>query len=209
MIHIAITDDHPLVLEGLKNILAQEEDFRIEACYVDGSSTLTGLQASNPDILLLDINLPDVNSIDLIEKAKSLCPNMKIVILSVHNEFAVINSVLEKGANGYIQKNASSAEIVTGIRRVINGKRFLCSQSSTVLQKKQEEGLQTIPKITRREREILIEASKGLTTTEIAEKLFISHHTVESHRRNLIEKFESKNLSTAIKLALEYGLIRE
>lgn len=209
MINIIITDDHPLVLEGLKNILTHEEDLHVVGCFPDAGSTLTALQNTYPDVLLLDINLPDVNSIDVIEKILAIRPDMKIIMLSVHNEFAVINSVLGKGAHGYIQKNASGSEIIEGIHQVIQGKRYLCSQSKVIMQKKEEEGLRTVPKITRREREILIEASNGLTTVEIAEKLFISPHTVESHRKNLIEKFEAKNLSTAIKLALEYGLIRQ
>lgn len=209
MISIIITDDHPLVVEGLKNILNNEVDLQVTTCFSDGRSTLAALQEYSPDILLLDINLPDMNSIDIIESLMAIRPNMKIILLSVHNEYAVINSVLGIGAHGYIQKNATGSEIIQGIHHVLQGKRFLCSQSKAILQKKQEEGLKSVPKITRREREILIEASNGLTTAEIAEKLFISPHTVESHRKNLIEKFEVKNLSTAIKLAFEYGLIRQ
>ncbi|QQT24627.1 response regulator transcription factor [Sphingobacterium spiritivorum] len=209
MIEIMITDDHPMVLEGLKNVLATEDDLNLAACFTDGASLISGLKKKQPDILLLDINLPDINSIELVAKLKSAHPEMKIIALSVHNEFAVINSMLTEGASGYIQKNASGAEIITGIQTVYNGGRFLCAQSKLIMDKKTAEGLRNVPKITRREKEILQEAAKGLTSTEIADVLFISTHTVESHRKNLIEKFKVKNIASVIGLALEYGLIRK
>ncbi|SUJ03914.1 Transcriptional regulatory protein uhpA [Sphingobacterium spiritivorum] len=146
MIEIMITDDHPMVLEGLKNVLATEEDLNLAACFTDGASLVAGLKEKQPDILLLDINLPDINSIELVAKLKSAHPDMKIIALSVHNEFAVINSMLTEGASGYIQKNASGAEIITGIQTVYAGGRFLCAQSKLIMDKKTAEGLRNVPK---------------------------------------------------------------
>lgn len=209
MIKIMITDDHPMVVEGLKNALTIEEDFEIIDCFTDGASTFEGLVHTTPDILILDINLPDINSVEHVAKLKALHPDMKIIALSVHNEYAVINSILSEGASGYIQKNAAGHEIIAGIHQVYLGKKFLCSQTQQVIEKKTSDELRSVPKITRREKEILQAAAKGLTTPQIADLLFISPHTVESHRKNLIEKFKVKNLTTVIKLALEYGLVRE
>lgn len=209
MIDIIITDDHPLLLEGLKNVFAAEKDLMVKACFFDGKSTLEGLKNSTADVLFLDINLPDINSIEVVGQIKSTYPEMKIIILSVHNEFAVINSMLQEGADGYIQKNASGTDIITGIHTVLEGTTYLCTQTRQIMDKKQQEGLKKVPKITRREKEILQQAAKGYTTIQIADILFISPHTVDSHRKNLMEKFEVKNLTTVIKLALEYGLIRE
>lgn len=208
MIKIAITDDHPLLTAGLKNILSNEKDLEVVGCFADAQSMQQYLSSAAVDILLLDINLPDANSMDLLADLRSSYPEMKIMMLSVHNEYAVINSVLNQGANGYIQKNSSVEEILEGINSILAGNRYLCSQTKIILQQKQIDGLHRVPKLTRREKEILGEAAQGLTTPQIAEKLFISPHTVESHRKNLIEKFSAKNLSSAIKLALEYGLIR-
>jgi DNA-binding NarL/FixJ family response regulator len=208
MIKIVITDDHPLLMEGLKNILAQQHDFEIVNCYSSSSDLFLGLKKDQADILLLDINLSDSNSLDIIEELIRAYQNMRIIMLSVHNEFAVINSALQKGAYGYIQKNANINEIILGIETVLRGGKFLCKQTKSVMDKKNQSELKVIPKLTRREKEILIEASSGLTTPQIAEKLFISPHTVESHRKNLIVKFKTSNLTTAIKLALEYGIIR-
>lgn len=208
MIKVALTDDHPLLLEGLKNILSQHEDFSVVGCYSSSNELFTGLETQVLDVLLLDINLADGNSIDLIKPIIKKYPAIRIIMLSVHNEYAVINSALEEGAMGYIQKNASIEEIVLGIQTISTGKKFLCSQTKSIVEKKNKTGLNSVPKLTRREKEVLIEASSGLTTIQIADKLFISPHTVESHRKNLIVKFKTTNLSIVIKLAIEYGLVR-
>lgn len=209
MIKVAITDDHPLLLEGLKNILGNSNTIDVINCFKSVSEMNAGLAKQAVDILLLDINLVDTNSIELIKPLKKKYKNLQIIMLSVHNELPVINSTLTEGALGYIQKNASVSEILEGITTVYSGERFLCSQTKLVLEKKSADGLNQVPKLTRREKEILAEAAKGLTTNQMAEKLFISPHTVESHRKNLIEKFQTSNLSSAIKLAIEYGLIIE
>lgn len=209
MIKVAITDDHPLLLEGLKNILGSSNTIDVIDCFKSVSEMNAGLAEQAVDILLLDINLVDTNSIELIKPLKKKYKNLQIIMLSVHNELPVINSTLAEGALGYIQKNASVSEILEGITTVYCGERFLCSQTKLVLEKKSADGLNQVPKLTRREKEILAEAAKGLTTNQMAEKLFISPHTVESHRKNLIEKFQTSNLSSAIKLAIEYGLIIE
>lgn len=209
MIKVAITDDHPLLLEGLKNILGNSDTIDVVDCFKSVSEMNAGLARQAVDILLLDINLADVNSIELIKPLKKKYSNLQIIMLSVHNELPVINSTLAEGALGYIQKNASVSEILEGINTVNLGKQFVCSQTRSVLEKKSPDGLKQVPKLTRREKEILAEAAKGLTTNQMAEKLFISPHTVESHRKNLIEKFQTANLSSAIKLAIEYGLIIE
>lgn len=209
MIKIAITDDHPLLLAGLKNILSKEELLEVVGCYPDAKTMNTELATTAVDVLLLDINLPDANSIELIKPLRLKYPQMRIIIISVHNEYAVINSVMQEGAQGYIQKNASVEEIVNGIEQIIKGNKFMCSQTKSIIDKKSKDELKSVPKLTRREKEVLAEVALGLTTVQIAEKLFISPHTVESHRKNLIEKFGAKNLSSAIKLALEYGLIRQ
>ncbi|HBV16669.1 response regulator transcription factor [Chryseobacterium carnipullorum] len=208
MIKIAITDDHPLLLEGLKNILSQQENFAVVGCYSSARELFTGLESQILEVLLLDINLSDGNSIDLIKPILKKYPDTQIIMLSVHNEFAVINSTLEEGAMGYIQKNALVTEIISGIQTILRGERFLCPQTKKIVEMKTNSGLNAVPKLTRREKEILMEASLGLTTIQIADKLCISPHTVESHRKNLIVKFKTTNLSTAIKLAMEYGLVR-
>jgi len=207
MIKIAITDDHPLLLEGLKNILNNKKSIEVVICFSCAKFLLNEISNYEIDVLLLDINLGDANSIEIIDKIKKLKPDLYIIMLSVHNELAVINSCLSQGVAGYIQKNASIEEIIKGIETVYDQKTYLCSQTKKIIAEKKDTDLNVVPKLTRREKEILIEAALGLTTNQIAEKLFISSHTVESHRKNLIEKFQTTNLSSAIKLAIEYNII--
>jgi DNA-binding NarL/FixJ family response regulator len=209
MINIAITDDHPLLSEGLKNILAQETFLNIVGCYPTAEALRNALNNTKIDVLLLDINLSDANGLELIAPLLKNNPELKIIILSVHNEYAVINSAFQEGAHGYIQKNASVTEILLGIQEILIGNKFRCKQTQLIVDKKNSIELKSVPKLTRREKEILAVAAMGLTTNQIAEKLFISPHTVESHRKNLIEKFRTSNLSSAIKMAYDYGLIRE
>ncbi|MDQ1150543.1 response regulator [Sphingobacterium zeae] len=209
MIKIAITDDHPLLLEGLKNIINAHEDFDVVGMYSSATELSKSIAVDMPMVLLLDINLPDANGIDLVKGLKENNNDLKIIAFSVHNEFAVINSILKEGADAYLQKNANGDEILTAISDVIAGKRYICEKTRTILNKKSEIGLKQVPKLTRREKEVLSFVAKGMTTHQIADALFISSHTVESHRKNLMEKFQTKSVTAAVKSALEYGLIRE
>ncbi|WP_104382146.1 response regulator transcription factor [Sphingobacterium sp. HMA12] len=209
MIKIAITDDHPLLLEGLKNIINTHEDFEVVGMYASAVDLFKNIASDAPLVLLLDINLPDANGIDLVKGLKESYKELKIIAFSVHNELAVINSILNEGADAYLQKNATGTEIIAAISDVLVGKRYICAKTQVILNKKTEAGLKQVPKLTRREKEILTFVAKGMTTNQIAESLFISSHTVESHRKNLMEKFQTKSVTAAVKSAIEYGLIRE
>ncbi len=209
MIKIAITDDHPLLLEGLKNIINAHEDFEVVGMYSSATELFHRIPADMPLVLLLDINLPDANGIDLVKGLKESNKDLKIIAFSVHNEFAVINSILNEGANAYLQKNSNGDEIIAAISAVLVGKRYLCEKTQAILNKKVEMGLKQVPKLTRREKEVLTFVAQGMTTNQIADSLFISSHTVESHRKNLMEKFQTKSVTAAVKSAIEYGLIRE
>ncbi|MEZ0451121.1 response regulator [Sphingobacterium thalpophilum] len=209
MIKIAITDDHPLLLEGLKNIINAHEDYEVVGMYASAADLFNHIESDHPLVLLLDINLPDANGIDLVKGLKENYKDLKIVAFSVHNELAVINSILNEGADAYLQKNAHGYEIIAAITQVLLGNRYICEKTQAILNKKTDTGLKQVPKLTRREKEILSYVAKGLTTNQIADALFISSHTVESHRKNLMEKFQTKSVTAAVKSAIEYGLIRE
>lgn len=206
MIKVYITDDHPIVLDGLKNLIESQKDMELKGVFTNAEDTLQGLTNQSVDVLLLDINLPDKSGIELSKELKNLYPELAIVILSVHNEKAVIGSVLHNKVNGYLLKNSASDEIIESIHQVILGKTYLCKQAQEIYYNS-DTGLETIPMITRREKEVLLLIAKGYTTTQIADKLFVSVHTVESHRKNLMEKFDASNIAMIIKLATEYKLI--
>lgn len=206
MIKVCITDDHPIVLDGLKNLIQSQPNLDLVGLFTNALDTLEGLKQNPADVLLLDVNLPDKSGIDLSGELKNLYPELMIIILSVHNERAVIGSALQNKVNGYLLKNSASDEIIEAITQVRRGQTYLCRQSQEIYASKAA-GLETLPVITRREKEVLGLIAKGLTSAQIADQLFVSNHTVESHRKNLMEKFDANNMSMIIKLATEYKLI--
>ncbi|MDR7131457.1 DNA-binding NarL/FixJ family response regulator [Algoriphagus sp. 4150] len=207
MIKIYITDDHPIVLGGLKNLIESKEGMQLLGLFSNANDTLIALKIEVPDLILLDINLPDTSGIELSKQLRESYPDLKIIILSVHNEKAVIGSALQNKVNGYVLKNSLGDQIIDAIHQVMNGELYLCEQSKAIYYNSDASEPNTIPIVTRREKEILKLIANGKTSTQIADQLFISPHTVESHRKNLIEKFGANGMSTVIKLATEYNLI--
>ncbi len=205
--NVYIIDDHPIVLEGLRNLLNQREEIFVTGAYATGSEAFEALKKETPDIILLDINLPDINGTQLCREIKEQYPAVRVIALSVHNERPVILSMLQQGASGYVLKNAIGKDIVDALWDVMMGKMYLCSGTREVLGSIDNAPIKEIPRLTRREKEILILIGHGKTTQQIAAELFISPHTVESHRKNLMEKFAVPNTAMVIKLATEYGLM--
>lgn len=206
MIQIAITDDHPIVLDGLKNLINAQADMQLNGLFTNGSDTLKALKQQVPDVLLLDINLPDISGIELSRQLREAYPALRIIILSIHNEKAVIGSVLKNKVSGYLLKNSAGDEIVEAIHRVMEGETYLCRQVREICDNQPGSGLNVVPIITRREKEVLSLIAEGLTSSQIADKLFISTHTVDSHRKNLMEKFQINSIAAVVKLATDYKL---
>lgn len=207
MIKVIIIDDHPIVLEGLKNLLAGADDMMLAGYFDNGKAGLEGVRSLEPNVVLLDINLPDIDGAEICRQLRKQDKDIRIIALSVHNERTVIKNMLNSGANAYVLKNSAGEEIINAIHTTLDGNNYLCRKTREIMSQVKDTDLAEIPRITRREKEILELVSQGLTTTLIAEKLFISIHTVESHRKNLIEKFEVTGMTAVIKLALQYRLI--
>ena len=207
MIKVIIIDDHPIVLEGLKNLLAGRDDMMLAGTFDNGKAGLKAIEELDPNVVLLDINLPDIDGAAICKQVRKQDKDIRIVALSVHNERTVIRNMLNSGANAYVLKNSVGEEIINAIHTTLDGNNYLCRKTKEIMAQIDENDLAEIPRITRREKEILELVSQGLTTTQIAEKLFISMHTVESHRKNLIEKFDVATMTAVIKLATKYGLI--
>lgn len=207
MIKVMIIDDHPIVLEGLKNLLSGREDMVLAGSFDTGKAGMQAIEHLEPNVLLLDINLPDINGAEICRQIRRQDKEMRIIALSVHNERPVIKNILQSGANGYVLKNSVGEEIITAIHTTLKGNNYLCNKTREIMSQLQDGDLVEIPRITRREKEIMELVSRGLTTGQVAEQLFISTHTVESHRKNLIEKFDVTSMTAVIKLATRYGLI--
>lgn len=211
MTTLAITDDHAMVVEGLKTMLNQVEDIQIIDAFYTVNDTLLGLKNKTPDVLLLDINLPDGNGIDLCKTLKETYKNLKIIALSNFEDIAFIKQIIKNGANGYLLKNTNKSELVEAIKTVKNDTLFLPETLKRLLLNdalgKPINSSFFVPNLTRREKEVLSLIVKEYTSEEIANELFITVKTVEAHRSNLIQKLSVKNVAGLVRVALEKGLV--
>jgi DNA-binding NarL/FixJ family response regulator len=171
---------------------------------MNAASCLAFLQQQQPDVILMDINLPDKSGIDLCKEVKAKYPTIQIVGLSSFNQQSFIQKMLDNGASGYVLKNATREELMEAVETVMQGRKFLSQEAVSTILKNEDS---KIPVITRREKEVLLLIAEGLTNHEIGDKLFISTTTVDTHRKNLMAKFEVKNTAALIRMAAQYKFI--
>ncbi len=202
MYRILIVDDHPLLSEGLKKLIKEYKLCDSPVSATDGKECIKKLRASDYDLILLDINLPDCNGIDLCLRIRSEFPSVKILALTSFGEFTIVRKMLDNGASGYLLKNSMPEEIVMGIEAVMQGEIFLCHEVDVLLKKESA----THVYLTRRETDILRLITEGLTNSEIADKLFLGEETVKSYRKNLLFKLNAKNTASLVKMAIEQKL---
>lgn len=205
-ISLIIVEDHTIFIEGLQTILQKEEGIMVKGTFTDGESALDFLQTEPVDIVFLDISLPGISGIDVCKTIKSLYKNTKIIALTNHTEKSIILNMLNSGADGYLLKNTSRNDLVVAIHQVTNGQFMMKSELQKVLFSNTAPGTD-VPRLTKREQEILQLVSDGSTTADIANKLFISTQTVETHRHNLMQKFKVNNSASLIKKAVSAGLL--
>ncbi len=198
-----IVDDHYMVIEGIRSLLQNETDIEWMGHAMNAASCLAFLKRQEPDVILMDINLPDKSGIDLCKEVKELYPAVAILGLSTFNQQPVIRNMMDNGALGYVLKNATKEELLTAITTLRMGKSYLCFEAVQSLRETSGKP----PVITRREKEVLQLIAGGLTNAAIAEQLFISIPTVNSHRKSLIEKFEAANTAVLIGKAIKGGIL--
>lgn len=211
MITVFIIDDHPMVIEGIKSLLGGSSFVSVIGSAIDGYQALEKLrrlskQDQEIEVALVDINLPDMNGIELCHQLKKEFPGIKVLGLSTFKERSYITRMLEAGASGYLLKNAAKEELEEAIQTVCRGKMYMSMEATATLTQSVANRSE-IPLLTRREREVLTLIAEGCTNNEIAAKLFISPLTVDSHRKNLLAKFQVKNTAAMIRFATEYKLI--
>ncbi|MBK6995501.1 MAG: response regulator transcription factor [Lewinellaceae bacterium] len=206
MIRTFIIDDHPMVLAGIKSLLADSSIVEIAGTATDGYNALEALKNSDAEVALTDINLGDLNGIELCGMLKKAKPGLKILGLSTFKERSYITRMLEAGASGYLLKNATKEELEEGITAAWRGRMFMSAEVSEVMTSPVAKS-SPLPLLTAREKEVLIHISEGMTNQEIASKLFVSPLTVDSHRKNLLAKFGVKNTAQMVKVALEHRLL--
>jgi len=210
MIKLLLIDDHPIVIDGIRTMLKDVEYLTIIGSCKNGKSALEFLQNNQPDIILLDISLPDINGLELCEAIRKMNKQVKIAALSSTNEAGIITGFLQRGGNGYLLKDMERDDFLAAIDRILEGKLFLShAANEKVLEQFQSvrSAMNNVPVVTRREKEILQLFSDGLKGPQIADKLFLSHYTVETHRKNLLKKFNANAMQMAIKIARDYRII--
>lgn len=203
MIQVAITDDHPLLVEGFKHLINSSGLAQIIWSAPNRNECLRRLAFQLPDVLLLDINLPDGSGIELCKEIVSLWPSLPIIALTSFGEYSVVKRMLENGAKGYLLKNAMPEEIITGIETVAHGETFLCHEIDVLI------GKQSVQQIllTQRETDILRLIIDGHTNPEIADKLFLGVETINSYRKNLLFKLDARNTAVLVRMAIEKKLV--
>lgn len=211
MIKLIIIDDHPLVADGIATMLKDESYLQIVASAKTGRQGLAIL-SEYPDceVILLDINLPDTDGLQLCEQIRQLYPNLKIIGLTSVNEAGIISQMIRRGANGYLLKDMEKEELLHAINRVLDGHVYLSKGANDkILQQLRELDINPhqIPMLTRREKEILSLLDQGLSSQEIASRLSLSIHTIDTHRKNMLQKLNVHNTPALLKAASKLGLL--
>lgn len=206
-ISIAIVDDHPVVIEGLKNLLEAEYGFCVKARFTTGGDLLSYLKDNTVDIVLMDITLPDGSGIHFCKEICRQYPEMKILAISNLSERSIIRQMLQSGAHGYLLKTATAKDILECIQYALEGGTALSSEVKAIMAGPELGTTTDTPNLTKREKQILQLLAEGKKSAQIAAELFISPLTVKTHRATLLQKFQTNNIVTLIKLAKEYQLL--
>lgn len=204
MIKVIQVEDHCIVTEGIRGFINSEDDMTCLATCASGESLLKTLNSSQPDLILMDVNLPDTTGIELCKQVKDKYPAVFVLALSINNQPGIIRKMTENGAAGYVLKDASRQEIIEAIRTVAKGKTYYSRSVSIALRRPDAVDL---PPLTRREREVLELIADGYTNPQIAESLFVDVTTIDFHRKNMLSKYKVKNTAALIKVAVSNNLI--
>jgi DNA-binding NarL/FixJ family response regulator len=200
--------------EGLKTLLETEEDLQVCGKAGTAAETLEKLADCKPEVLLLDINMPDRSGMDLLPDLHKQFPELKIMALTMHNDESYITTMLGQGVQGYLLKNTGKEELVTAIRTIQEGKTYICQEAADTMRRglvnaRKAAEAPTAPKISRREKEVLRLIMDECTTQEIAAQLFVSEKTVESHRAALLTKLGARNTAGMVKAALQWKILED
>lgn len=209
MIRVLLADDHKMFVEGLYSILSHEEGFKILGQASDGLELMELLKTNQPDVIVLDINMPRMDGIESASRIVKDYPDIKILIVSMFRKSVMIERLMKIGVNGYILKDAGKKELLAAVRSVAMGTDYFGEEvKEKIIESIQRRDNGEI-ELTEREIEILEQIAKGYTTNQISENLFISPHTVETHRKNLMNKAQTNNVVKLINWGRENEWLRE
>lgn len=211
-IDIIVVDDHNIFLDGLTALLKEIDHVNLKGTFTNGHEALNHIRHHNTDIVITDIDMPVMDGIELSKIIKATSKECKIIVLTMHNNSRAITKLLDIGAEGYILKNTGKRELIKALDAVISGHSYFSEEVKATYMESRIKGKKAASnavqhKLSKREIEIVKLISEELTTNEIAEKLFISESTVETHRRNILNKLNVRNTAGLIKLAIQNNLI--
>lgn len=205
---ILLVDDHQLVLDGLKSIFEGDNALEIVGVANNGQEALRYLKHVKIDLVLTDINMPEMDGVQLTKEIRSKKLPQKVIVLTMHNEKSLIKELMEVGADGYLLKTSNQQEMIAAVKAVLDGKKYFSSEVTLSLLSDDQSAMQNDYDLTQRETEILQLIAEGFSNKEIGEKLFISHRTVDTHRTNMMKKLEVKNIAGLIRFAIQNNIIQ-
>ncbi|MCK5237058.1 MAG: response regulator transcription factor [Deltaproteobacteria bacterium] len=212
-VKIFIVDDHPLMREGIKNILIKNSTYTVIGEAENGEEALNGINKLRPDIVFMDIGMPNMNGLEAAKRITKEFPETKIIMLSMHSEQHHVMDALKAGAMGYVLKGSDSSEVLESVEKIMDNKRYISPAiedqvfNNLVKVAQKEQVTEPFDSLTSREKEILKLLALGVKNEDIANKLFISSHTVKSHRTNIMKKLDIHDLSGLTRIALQKELI--
>jgi DNA-binding NarL/FixJ family response regulator len=214
-VRIVIAEDHTILREGLRSLLSSDPSFEIVGEAEDGREAIKCVEKFRPDLILTDLSMPRMNGMEAIKEIKRQSPKTKVLVLTVHKAEEYILATFRAGANGYLLKDSTHAELVMAVKKVLSGKQYISPEISEKVIEGYLEGKKTLKSqtswetLTQREREILKLIAEGYKNKEIAEDLCISVKTVEKHRANLMEKLDLHSIQALTAFAIEKGLVTQ
>ena len=209
MITIIIADDHPVFRKGLRDIIGEDANFKIAGETGDGNCVLAIVQQLKPDVLLLDLNMPGTNGLDIAAKIRDQKIPVKIIVLTMHKEEGIFNKAMDIGVSGYVLKESAVQDIIESIKAVVNDDYYISPAISQYLLKRKEKTDSRLDKnpalkdLTVSERRVLRLIAENNTSKEIADQLFVSTRTVENHRMNICNKLSLHGANALLKFAIE------
>jgi two-component system response regulator NreC len=208
---VLLVDDHQIIIDGMKSLLQNSDEIKVAGEANNGREALRVMEILEPDVVLMDIDMPVMNGIDTLKEIGKRFPGVKVIILSMHNEAGMIKSLMNIGAQGYLLKSCTQDELIGAIRKVAGGQPFFSPEVTLSLLKPDADNHtgfdQQIELLTDRETEILKLIAEGFSNKEIGSKLFISHRTVDTHRTNLMKKLNVSNIAGLISYAIKNGIV--
>lgn len=208
---VIIADDHKIIRDGLKSLISQHSDLQVVAEAGDGRRAVELVRELRPDVVIMDVNMPELNGIDATRQIVAEFPDTRVIALSMHSDRRFVNAMLKAGASGYLLKDCAFEEIIRAVKAVLNGQMYLSATITSqvvddLITKKTDEGESMLVVLSDREREVLQLLAEGNSTKEIASTMNISVKTIESHRKNIMDKLDLRSVAALTKFAIREGL---